>query len=309
MRKSIISYILILFLCVSTGCNTGIESTKTITFSRDDRKRLAPTPEEKLMEDLRSQVLSEWSKGKRFLVSDNRVSVVFDPYSVNPDEGDLAGKVIEYEGVATKTTPGGADEAVIVFKDGSRILQYSTGKTPEVAATSISGMDVPMLIDLDLVEKARKILLGKKVWTRSQLWYDTDENKIDGRKFVAVDITDITPGTMVFPLKISIIDEKGNPAVMYMNAGGAGNESRTFQNLFSLTDPKIKFPGIQDEVWSLIQQGKVRPGMTKEECKLSLGNPSDVNSGHDWNSTIDLWQYTNGTFLRFQDGVLVDFRN
>ena len=94
-----------------------------------------------------------------------------------------------------------------------------------------------------------------------------------------------------------------------MNAGGAGNESRTFQNLFSLADPKIKFPGIQDEVWSLIQLGKVRPGMTKEECKLSLGNPSDVNSGHDWNSTIDLWQYTNGTFLRFQDGVLLDFRN
>ena len=50
-------------------------------------------------------------------------------------------------------------------------------------------------------------------------------------------------------------------------------------------------------------------GMTKEECKLSLGNPTDVNSGHDWNSTIDFWQYPNGSYLRFQDGLLVSFRN
>ena len=49
--------------------------------------------------------------------------------------------------------------------------------------------------------------------------------------------------------------------------------------------------------------------MTKEECKLSLGNPTDVNSGHDWNSTIDFWQYPNGSYLRFQDGLLVSFRN
>ena len=43
--------------------------------------------------------LGEWEPGKRFLVSDNRASLVFDPNSVNPEEAKLGGKTIEYAGV------------------------------------------------------------------------------------------------------------------------------------------------------------------------------------------------------------------
>lgn len=301
--------LILIFLCVSSGCHTGIESTKTISLSKSDRKQLAPTAEEMLMEGLQAPKLDKWREGKMFLVSDKRASLVFDPSSSVPEGDDLSGRVIEYAGLTSKTTPGGGDEAVMIFKAGDMILQYSTGKTPVLALESISSMDVPMLIDLDLVDKARDILLGRKVWTRSQLWYDQNDNKIDGRKFVPVEITDVSPGTMVFPLKISIKDETGAPAVMFMNAGNAGMESRTFQNIFSLTDPKDRYPDVRDEVWSLVQRGKVRLGMTKDECKLSLGNPAEVNSGHDWNSIMDIWRYANGAFLRFQDGLLVDFRN
>ncbi len=304
-------YILLfaLLVCLTVSCHTGIESTKTITLSKSERKQLEASPEEKLMEDVKAPMLSEWKEGKKFLVSDNRASLVFDPYSMINDQEELGGKIIEYAGVTLKATPGGADEAVIVFKNGSGSLQYSTGKNTNDAATSISSMDVPMLIDLELVDKVKDLLVGRKVWTRSQLWYDRNENKIDGRKFVPVEIVDVNPGTMVFPLKVYLIDENGKPAMMYMNAGTAGIESRTFQNLFSLTDPKDRYPSIHEDVWELIQRGQVRLGMTKEECKLALGNPSDVNSGHDWNSTIDFWQYPNGSYLRFQDGLLVAFRN
>lgn len=300
---------LVLFFCFTVSCHTGIESTKTITLSKSERKQLATSPEEKFMEGVKAPMLSEWREGKKFLVSDNRASLVFDPYSMTNDQEELGGKIIEYAGVTLKTTPGGADEAVIVFKNGSGSLQYSTGKNPNDAATSISSMDVPMLIDLELVDNVKNLLVGRKVWTRSQLWYDRNENKIDGRKFVPVEIVDVNPGTMVFPLKVDITDDNGKPAMMYMNAGTAGIESRTFQNLFSLTDPKDRYPSIHEDVWKLIQRGQVRIGMTKEECKLALGNPSDVNSGHDWNSTIDFWQYPNGSYLRFQDGLLVAFRN
>lgn len=306
-----IQYILflVLSLCFTVSCHTGIESTKTITLSKSERKQLEASPEERFMEGVKAPMLSEWREGKKFLVSDNRAALVFDPYSMSDGQEELGGKIIEYAGVTLKTTPGGADEAVVVFKNGSGSLQYSTGKNPNDAATSISSMDVPMLIDLELVDKVKDLLVGRKVWTRSQLWYDRNENKIDGRKFVPVEIVDVNPGTMVFPLKVDITDENGKPAMMYMNAGTAGIESRTFQNLFSLTDPKDRYPSIHEDVWELIQKGQVRLGMTKEECKLALGNPSDVNSGHDWNSTIDFWQYPNGSYLRFQDGLLVAFRN
>lgn len=305
-----IRYILILSLicCMIAGCKTGIESTKTITLSKSDRRQLEPTAEEKLMDDLRAPVLSTWEKGKRFLISDNRVQLVFDSYPMGASGDSLAGKIIEFEGVTSKATPGGSDEAVIVFRNGADKLYYSTGKTPDMAMNTVSSMDVPMVIDLDLVALAGDLLTGRKVWTRSQLWYDANEEKIEGRKFVPVDILKVEPGGMVFPLKITIRDENGNIALMFMNVGKVGMESRTFQTLFSLTDPKDKYPGIQADVWKLIQQGRVRPGMTKDECKLSLGNPDDVNSGHDWNSTIDLWQYSNGRFLRFQDGLLVDYK-
>lgn len=309
MIRTIFILFWVLSGCAIVGCHTGIESTKTITLSKNERKQFEATPEEKLMDGLQAPKLAEWKQGKRFLVSDNRASLVFDANSVGTAETELVGKILEYAGVDTKTTPGGADEAVVVFKDGANTYRYSTGKSPDAASATISSMDVPMLIDLEFVSKAKEMLVGRKVWTRSQLWYDMDENKIDGRKFVPVHIVDVKPGTMVFPLKINIIDENDEPALMYMNAGTAGIESRTFQNIFSLSDPKERYPGIQQDVWELIQQGKVRLGMTKEECKLSLGNPSDVNSGHDWNSTIDFWQYSNGSFLRFQDGLLVSFRN
>lgn len=294
---------------ICQGCSTGVESTKTIKYSKSERRQLAPTPEETMMSALVSSPLSEWLAGKQFLVSDSKANLVFDASSVAGQDENMEGMVLEYGGTFSRITPGGAEEAVIEFKSGNRTYIYSTGKDPRVAASTITGMDIPMLIDLDMVDKAASLLVGKKVWTRSRLWYDGKGNKIAGRKFVPVVIKGVAAGTMVFPLKIDIEDEHGLPAVLYMNAGNGGVESRTFQTLFSLSDPRERYQSVLPEVWDLIKEGKVRLGMSKEECKLSLGNPVDVNSGHDWNSTIDFWQYPDGTFLRFQDGLLVDFRN
>ncbi len=308
MLKNPLLYIIATILCVLVSCHTGIEGTKTIKLSKSERKELEATREELLMGSVHIPKLNEWPKGKQFLVADDRIALVFDPFDVGVPVDSLVGKMIVYDGVATKPTPGGSDEAVIVFLYNGRQLTYSTGKILQNAVTSITSMDVPMTIDPQIVEDARNLLQGEKVWTKSQIWYDADENAITGRKFVPVTITDIIPGSIVFPLKVFIKDENGKDALMFMNIGSVGIESRTFQNLFSLSDPKSRYPHIQPEMWEAICNGKVRVGMTKEECKLALGNPADVSAGHDWNSTIDLWQYPDGTFLRFQDGLLVSFR-
>jgi hypothetical protein len=49
--------------------------------------------------------------------------------------------------------------------------------------------------------------------------------------------------------------------------------------------------------------------MTKEECRLSLGNPAEVDTGHDYSQTLDLWKYNDGTTLWFEDGILTRIRN
>ena len=176
------------------------------------------------------------------------------------------------------------------------------------AASRINTMNVPMIIDLEIVKKVGDRLIGKTFWTKSALWYDMEGEKINGRKFVPVKIEDIKAGDMVFPFKIFVSDENGKNAILYMNLINSGMESRTFPAVFFVNDPKLKYPAISQEVWDLITRGLVAEGMTKEECKLSLGTPDDVNSGHDWNQTIDLWRYDNGMYLRFQDGILTSFR-
>ena len=48
--------------------------------------------------------------------------------------------------------------------------------------------------------------------------------------------------------------------------------------------------------------------MTKDECRLSLGNPDELQSGHNTSQTLDIWQYSDGTYLFFSDGILTNFR-
>lgn len=298
---------MLIFSTVLIGCSTGIENTQAITLSKEDRKMVRETPEDIFLSSLSPTLLGNWQQGKPFIISDNRASMVFD---VRGDMRDnkLEGKIIKYAGIDTRVTPDGKNEAVILFSDGNELYSYSTGKTIEYAKEYLSSAEVPMLIDLDLVAEASKLLVGKHAWTKTQLWYDLQGERINGRKFVNVKIDKVAPGTLVFPIKLKIIDENNMPAYLYMNIKNVGIDSRSFSNLFSLSNPKDSYRHISDNVWKLIQQGDIVVGMTKEECKLSLGNPTGVNAGHDWNSTIDLWNYSNGTYLKFQDGLLVAFR-
>ena len=93
-----------------------------------------------------------------------------------------------------------------------------------------------------------------------------------------------------------------------MNYTSDLHDSRSFSALFYLSDPKRRYPQITQENWALIQEGKVGLGMTKEECKLAIGNPDEVRSGHNRAQIMDIWQYSNGTYLFFADGLLNEYR-
>lgn len=290
------------------GCNTGIERTKTITMTKDDLRSMAPTPEEQLMAKLNIPVLRDWHKEKQFLVTDNRAAYIFDSENGKSSSDSLRGKILKFSKTLDRITPGGEQETVIEFTDGRSYYYYSTGKRPEEAQTSISSLDIPLLLDLDVVASADSLLRTKEVWTKTQLCYDDEGNRLSGYKFVPVTIMGVTPGDMVFPFKVKVLTGDGKHVYFLMNMKNNGMESRTFPTLFSLSDPKLQHPNITPEVWKHIQAGAVKTGMTKDECKLSLGNPSDVDTGHDWNQTVDIWYYSDGRWLRFSDGVLVAFR-
>lgn len=308
MSKNYKSLILSLLVgCAFASCHTGIENTKTITMTRQEKKELLPIAEELMMNGIVPAPLSSWKKGeKQFIISDNKGAIVFG--LGNGESGNIAGDTIIYKGVSVKRSPGGVEMGVLHFSDKGRELRYDTGRSMAQAQTHLTGLDIPMVIDLDVVRTVDSLLRGRQVWILSDLRYSDSGERMKGDKFVPVEIERVVPGDAVFPLilKVKSGDEHFN---VYMNLKYSGVESRTFGTLFSLTDPKLKYPNILPEVWKLIQEGKVRNGMTKEECRLSLGNPIEVTAGHNWSSTLDYWQYANGMFLRFEDGLLLMFRN
>ena len=309
-RQAFTLVALLLLGCVFSSCFTGIEGTKKINLSREDKKLSNPTSEERLMAAVTTTPLKDWQQGRDFLVADDKALFVIVPQqgivSIAPEK--IKGETLHFQGVESKMNVAGKIVLSILFSDGVYLYAYDTGKEFDDAMETVMSDQVPMLIDLDMVVQARKLLTGKKVYTRSPLWYDREGNRINGRKFVEVTITDVMPGDMVFPLWVKFTSAETPEAYMYMNLGNADNESRAFHNLFSLTDVRRHYPNIDDETWEYISPGKVKEGMTKDEVRLSMGNPTDLRSGHDYSQTLDIWGYENGTVLWFEDGRIVRIR-
>lgn len=291
------------------GCFTGIESTQKINITREDRKLLTLTEEDTFLNKIHGQPLAECNTGKQFIVSDGRISLLFDRsggYHEHSDTSGMTGRHLAFKGLSHRRLPDASEETVLLLSDEKNEFRLPTGKSPLESRYGVQSSDIPMLIDLDMVKDADRLLTGRKLWIRTALWYDIDGNRMAGRKFIPVTVERVEPGTMVFPLRLTLSDESGLIFIQYMNIGNGSNESRSFAKLFRLSDPRTSYPAISDENWALIQKGKIRLGMTKEECRLSLGNPTSTDSGHDYSSTIDIWKYEDGTFLRFQDGLLID---
>lgn len=302
-------------VCVSlatflTGCFTGIESTKKIELSRGDMKMTAPSPEKLYLDSILAAPLGQWDIGKRFLATDDRSSLMFLPRSLPHDTVKLGGKVLCYEGTETTLRPDGTEGLLLRLAADGHTYLYDTGKTPADARETFTSDVMETFVDLDLVAALDHLMEGQTLYTRTPVWYDPQEKLMTGRKFVPVTVDSVTPGTLVFPVRVWFTDPERNvSAHMLMSLPRhTGAASRRFQSLFLLSDLKKRYPDIDNEVWRLIQEGKVRQGMTKEECRLSLGEPADAYSGHNYAVRLDTWTYDGGRFLQFEDGLLVNFR-
>ena len=220
----------------------------------------------------------------------------------------MGGKTLSYQGFTTRLGADGNDYVWLTFSDGENAYNFNTGKRENEAMKEILSDALPMMVDLGMIHQASLLLSGKKLWTRTALWYNSEGDRIEGKKFVPVNIKSVQPGTMVFPIKVVFTDENNEDATLFLNFGHSPTDSRSFSHIFSLSDIRKKYPSISDEVWELICSEKIRNGMTKEECRLSLGNPTEVSAGHDYSQTLDLWHYQDGTVLWFEDGLLTRFR-
>lgn len=290
------------------SCSSVVDTTKKIELSRNDRRLTVRSAEEAFLDSVVGIPLKDWEKGKRFLAPSSRSLLIFLPSDLTVVEDSLEKeRIFLFDSIEDVKSLSGDSHAYIVFESDGKKYRYDAGQR-DMALNNVSSESLPLLIDLDMVYMSDKLMNGRHFFTRSPLWYDETGKRIRGRKFVEVEIDSVVPGDMVFPLKVFFHDSNGNRAYMFMNYKTTGKESRGFSNLFYLSDPRLKYGNISDDVWENIQQGKIKNGMTKQECKLAIGNPAEVESGHDYNNIYDLWIYSDGTTVRFIDGVIVSYR-
>ena len=72
--------------------------------------------------------------------------------------------------------------------------------------------------------------------------------------------------------------------------------------------PRKKHPDWPEEIWDLIKKGKIRLGMTKEQVRLSWGQPNDINRSVGPWGIHEQWVY-GSQYLYFENGILTSWQD
>ena len=296
-----------MLLLMMSSCFTGVESTKKIT-DKDVKKVVEVLTQEEVEANtlaIPTDSFACWNRGKQFYVCDNNARLIFAPSAAyNADTLNMNGKILAYDGYHLGSVLDNRNTVNIEFTDGKNKYVYSTDKT---IGEIKSGYTIPFLIDMDVVRFVASKLEQRTCYIKTPIWYDLNEEMTAGRKFVEVRIDSVLPGNKVFPLKVMFTDiEARRKAMLWMTAGGTVLKNRSFDALFSLTDLRKRYPDIESDVWQCIVAGKVKTGMTKDEVRLSLGNPSSINQRPTYEGVREYWYYPDGRYLYFEDGLLVE---
>ena len=292
------------------GCFTGVESTKAIT-QKDVERAYAGDEYNNHGQSIEIPLdtFPKWDMGKRFYVTDNNIKYIFSPsQQFAIDSLNLQDKIITYDGYTKSLSIDGRQGVNLYFKAGDINLQYNTNRTmDDITGTTDGRFEVPFLVDLDEVEQLRKVMTGMSLYIKTPIWYDVTGEMIGGRKYVNISITDVLPGDKVFPFKVQFNDS-GRTAYVFMSYRD-NYLHRSFDDLFSTTDIRERYPMISDENWQRIINSQVATYMTKEECRLSIGPPNTLERVPTYNGVREYWYYTNGTYLIFdEEGLLTSFR-
>ena len=291
---------------VCTSCFTGIESTRTIS-DKDVAKVVtnSDAPFISVADTISTGLLEFWQSGKKLYVSDNNLNMLLIPEGYNPDSLLLEGSILEYDGCIEDNINGVSNTVILKLRSADGLLlYYDTSKSRKELSDSFVNRKMPFLIDCDLINNVKAVLIDKSLYVTSALWIDSVGNYIQGNKFEQVTVKTVEPGNKVYSLKIGFGLPDGSVKYMYVALKEDSVPSRMFGNIFSFSDPHLLYPNISDSIWNLIKRGKVCDGMTKEECRLSLGNPVNIRRIPTYNGLHEYWFYDNGIALNFVDGCL-----
>lgn len=308
-RKYMVS---LLMLLLAASCFTGIENSKKITakdVAKVEQSKGAVKELESRYNTIQVDTFPDWAVGKSFYVVDSNVKRIFAPSKdFDADTLNLENLRLRYLGYTESSVLDNEPKVNIRFTDGRKEYVYPTGKTLDEMKRLNLLLTVPFLVDEDMISGYNELISGKEFYIRTSLWYNKAGEMIKGRKYVKVRIDSVMSGDKVFPLKVGFTAENGEHAYLFMSTKQSSIQNRLFDNLFSQKDIRLNYPLISDANWNHIINGEVALEMTKDECKLALGLPNNIQERPTYDGLQEYWFYTDGTYLMFFDGLLKQFR-
>ena len=298
---------LVLWLVVS--CYTATESTPRIKVDKEILHN--PTAEELVMDNnFVEQGCHKWLVGKTFVSVDSKLSPVLRPDTANTlDYADMYGKTFVYKGYREENIYGNKAIVYLLFDCDGAIYSYYTGKSMQEIEDGNFRPLIPSLVDMDEVALARSLFVGKQLYIKSNRWYNVDGELLQGRQFVPVVVSAVEPGNNVLPLAIRFVDERGVLAQVFITTrSSTQTQMLSFDRLFTYENPRLQYDDIKDEVWLAITEARLMQGMTKTECRLSIGIPAEIKKIPTYSGLKEQWLYNSGAYLFFSDGLLEEFR-
>lgn len=290
-----------------TGCFTGVESTPRISTAEVRRMKANDPPELSFMNDVTGIRPSEWNIGKTFTILDDRIAKVA-AVDGSSAAASLQGHRVQLSDIGQAIDITGEPIVSLRFTtDDGRRITWHADFSPD-SMSRMQYLEVPFMVEDDLLTQCSERLADRTLWIMTNLWYDLADRSFSSMRYIPVQVTEVLPGNMVHPLKLVLRAPNGGEFRLFMSPSTGARSARKFHNLFSLTDPRLKYPDIKDSTWMLIQRGGLAEDMTRDECRLSLGTPVDIVKSASRGYMYEKWSYENGVYLIFEDGLLRRWR-
>jgi hypothetical protein len=300
----------IVMMPTMASCFTGVESTPKITAREIKKQKVVESEEKKFLADVSGEKPSTWHAGKRLYVTDNRISLIFQPTSSNSSviPETLADSEIVLTSVSSTVSVTGDEEVQLSFIDNNgNTLIYRPGVLRDTF-NERTQFEVPFTVEMSVVDEVSQRLAGNTYYILTPRRIGADGKETTGLRYVPVTVTRVTPGNANQPLRVYFTDVAGHEYSVLMTIGSDPTSTRNFDTLFAFDNPRTKHTSITDRVWGLIMRSEIESGMTSAECRLALGAPNDYTRIPTTGGMVERWTYDNGVYLIFEDGVLTRYR-
>jgi hypothetical protein len=201
-----------------------------------------------ISQNFKYQSLCEWKEGMKFMVIPDEYDLVVKTFTDAATDKDVSNvklrhKIMIYQG--HKEEDDGHEFIYFLCQDDNRKYYYDISGSFDDYCYEKKG--IPTLAYLGDVDIAREKLVGKEVYTKTDVYRIDTEVDGDGYKEVIVDkdmqveVSAVGVGTRDFPVKIIVKDKEGNE--FYQNVAISKTNSGMRDDEFIMDNTKFLFAG------------------------------------------------------------------